>query len=135
HIYDIGIRDGETTFQRSQIAEQRVLGIEQTLGDGAVVRVEGYERRLSHVRPQFLNVEYNITVFPELARGHVRIDPTSALARGIELSIRRDASPVAWSASYTLASANDRVNGVDVARLLDQRHTVYADLSYTPRAP
>jgi len=72
-------------------------------------------------------------MFPEINWDRVRIDPERGLARGIELLLARDeARRIDWSVAYALASVTDHVDGRDIPRATDQRHTVTADWSYRP---
>lgn len=132
-LYGLHAKDGETTFYPAERAEQRVLGVEQVLKNGLVARAELYERRLADLRPRYANVGASIEVFPEINWDRVRVDPTTGIARGMELFLSRDgADHVDWSVSYALASAREQIDGRTVPRAVDQRHTVHGDWSYRP---
>jgi hypothetical protein len=132
-LYRLNAQDGETGFYPAERAEQRVLGVEQVMKNGLVARAEVYERRLSDLRPRYANLGPSIEVFPEINWDRVRVDPTTGIARGLELFVSRDgAEHVDWSVSYALASAREQITGRTVPRAVDQRHTVHGDWSYRP---
>jgi TonB-dependent receptor-like protein/carboxypeptidase family protein len=126
-------QDGIDQFTPAERAEHRVLGVEQALPNGFVARVEGYERRILEERPRYISVGPGIDVFPEITWDRVRIDPTSGRARGVEILVSRDVGAhTDWSLGYALASVTDRIDGRDVPRGTDQRHTVTADWAFRP---
>jgi len=126
-------QDGIGQFFSAERAEHRVIGVEQMLPRGLTGRVEVYDRRLSNQRPRFINAAPGIEMFPEINWDRVRIDPERGLARGIELLLARDeARRIDWSVGYALASVTDHVDGRDIPRATDQRHTVTADWAYRP---
>lgn len=132
-IFQLQIQDGESTFHDAEVAEHRVLGIEHIPWPGMRLRLEGYQRRLTDMRPRYLSLSNDIDVFPEARLDRVRLDPERGEARGIELFAQRAASGrLDWTASYGLAKVEDRIGGRDVARPIDQRHTVYVDLGFRP---
>jgi len=126
-------QDGVDRFFAAERAEHRVMGVEQLLGRGMMVRIEAYDRRLSHQRPLFVSTAPGIEMFPEILPDRVRIDPERGRARGIELLLSRDQGRRAdWSIGYARASVTDHIGGRDVPRSTDQRHTITADWSYRP---
>lgn len=71
---------------------------------------------------------------PELEEDRLRVAPERGRARGLELFLAREprGGHTRWSASYALASAEDRVGGVAVPRLEDHRHTLQLEVGYRP---
>jgi hypothetical protein len=132
-IYALQVQDGVSTFGPSEIANQRVLGVEQRLGEVGSFRVETYDRDLVRERPHYINLRAGTQIFPEFMRDRLLLDATSGHARGLELLARRAAPEgFEWSASYALSHVTDRVNGIDVPRTYDQRDAAYVDASYRP---
>ena len=132
-IYALQVQDGVSTFGSADIANQRVLGVEQRVGEVGSVRVEAYDRDLVRERPHYVNLRAGTQIFPEFLHDRLLLDATSGRARGLEFLARRPAAEgVEWSASYALARVTDRVAGVDVPRIYDQRHSAYVDASYRP---
>jgi hypothetical protein len=135
-LQELQVQDGVRTFFPAEHAEHRVLGIEHSAGGAVALRAEAYQRRLSRVRPRFLNVDNPINdVFPEASPERVRFAPVRGQAEGIELQARRESGRrIAWAASYTLSRAEDLDSaGRWVPRGLDQRHAVALDGAWQPR--
>jgi hypothetical protein len=125
--------DGVDQFGPADASEHRVLGVEQALPNGLTVRVEGYDRLMSAERPRFVNVSGDVEAFPEMDWDRVRIDPTQGRAHGLEFLLSRDlGAHNEWSVAYALASVTDRIDGRDVPRGTDQRHSISADWAYRP---
>lgn len=133
-LFELQTNDGISEFARAELAEHRVIGIEQKLPFGIEGRLEAYQRLLSRQHPRFLNALNSLDVFPEITQDRIRIDPGDGEARGIEFLIRPSSRrSFDWSATYALASIEDDISGRKVPRPIDQRHTFSADVSY--RAP
>jgi len=60
----------------------------------------------------------------------IRIAPASARARGLELSLSRAGQALSWWAIYSLAEVTDTVDGLEVPRAWDQRHSLQAGLTW-----
>ena len=135
-LYELPVEDGETEFHPAERAEHRILGFEHTFEgrQGArfrplTFRAEVYERRISASRPRFENLFDTISIVPELEADRVRLAPESGLARGLELFLGgRAGARVDWFASYAWARIEDRIDGVDVPRSIDQPHTLKLDV-------
>jgi hypothetical protein len=131
-LYQLQVQDGRTVFDRAELAEHRVAGIEHQASHNLALRMEVYERKLPRLRPRWTSVDNSIDVFPEIEPDRRLFAPASGRARGIELLVSRSpARRVAWTASYALARATDDV-GIQIPRTLDQRHTVALDLTWRP---
>lgn len=132
-IQELEVGDGETAFLPSERAEQMAVGLERKLGGGVALRVEAYRRVMADPHPDYVNAQQELQVFPEAAGDRIRIDPDRARSRGVEVLLERKTGPRwAWSASYVLAQAEDRVDGTWIPRRYDQRHTVGLFAAYRP---
>lgn len=131
-VHELSVGDGETLFQQVERAEQRVLGISHRLRNGVSLRLEGYERLIANPRTHWENLLDPTSLFPEAADDRVRVDPTRGRARGVELTAERRGDRFGWSASYSYARSEERVNGAWLPRQRDQEHTFYADISFRP---
>ncbi len=131
---DLAIDDGDTLFYPAERAEHRVIGLEQALGRGITGRFELYERRMSSLRPRYFNATNIFGPVPETEPDRIELRASSARARGVELLVTREpgASHIRWSASYALASVNDRVGDLTVPRLDDSRHVLQLEAGYRP---
>ena len=132
-LFSLQAEDGVSSFGRAERAEQRSLGVEQSLPNGMTARVETYERRLTHARARYANLGGDLWLFPELLWDRTLIERTAGRDRGLELQLaRKDARRSDWSVSYTLAMSTDEVGGRTVPRSFDERHAVHADWSVHP---
>ncbi|HJR62485.1 MAG TPA: TonB-dependent receptor [Gemmatimonadaceae bacterium] len=132
-IHQLQVQDGIQDFHHTEIAEHRVLGAEHLFASGVLLRAEAYQRKMANPRPQLLNLANELEPVPETEDDRLLYLPSSADVRGVELFARREsAERFDWSASYAYSVAEDVVDGQTIPRLFDQRHTVYADVAYTP---
>jgi outer membrane cobalamin receptor len=134
-LRNLDVINGVTEFYPAQRAEHRILGLSHAFRNGTSIRVEAYERRISHPWPEYRDLQPEMTdvVQEEFPEHIVRVDPTRALARGIELLVKRDVGgPFAWAATYALAEAEDEIEGEWIPRPRDQRHAVHIEFAYRP---
>jgi hypothetical protein len=132
-LHELDVADGDTVFHRAELAEHRVLGVEQPLGRGLSLRVEAYERITTRLRPRWENLDNAYDLFPEAQSDRVRLDAKRARARGVEVLVAGRVNPrLTWNASYALAKSEELLAGGWVPRARDQRHTFYADATYQP---
>jgi hypothetical protein len=130
-VYELQVHDGVTQFYPAEMAEHRVAEVEQQLTREISFRGELYERRMRDSRPRFANTSNRVQVFPEISDDRVQLNLTDGRARGLELFLTGShANGYSWSSSYALARAVDYIASREVARSIDQRHTVYLDGAY-----
>lgn len=147
-IQQLEVGDGETAYYPAERSDQVALGIQHRLRRGIDLRLELYDRRIADERPRFINLEQDLRIFPEVEGDRLRVDPVRGRARGVELTVeRREGGRWAWSASYSLALAEDEIPGLGgqpcgsdqvcsgrlwLPRLYDQRHTIDFQAGYRP---
>lgn len=131
-LYELAAEDGSSQFVRSERAEHRILGAEYDLRIGRApitLRAEFYERRLAKPRARYENLFDPISIVPELEADRVEIAPTRGLARGLELVASGGIGRrVGWLASYIYSRVEDRVDGHDMPRAIDQPHALRGDI-------
>jgi hypothetical protein len=133
-LFSLQTEDGVSSFAPAERAEQRTIGIEHSMQNGIVARVETYEKRLTRAHGQYANLGGDLWLFPELLWDRRLIDRTAGLDRGVELQLARsDAERMDWSVGYALSKSTDVVNGRTVPRAFDQRHAIHGDWSLHPR--
>jgi outer membrane receptor protein involved in Fe transport len=133
-INELPVSDGVEQFLPPQRAEHLVLALEHTFPAGINLRVEAYEKEMSHLRPRYESLLHSLTLLPELKPDRVLIVPDAAVARGIELRLEHTAARLGWWAGYSRSEAIDRVAGAEVVRSWDQTHAVAGGLSLqTPK--
>lgn len=124
-IHELDAPDGQASLASTESAEQVAVGLEHRTPGGWAFRLEGYRRDIEDPLAEFVNLSREINPIPEVEGDRTRIQGTEARARGIEAMVALEGTgPVAWSAAYALASAENRIDGVWRPRTLDQRHTV-----------
>jgi outer membrane cobalamin receptor len=130
-LNELQVEDGATRLYPAQVAEHRLLGFEHELGNGLLLRAEVYQKKISDPHPRFENIFERTSIHPELRYDRVLFAPTRAETRGIELLVKRDgdANP-RWWASYALAWAEDEIDGYQVPRSWDQRHSFRFSLTW-----
>lgn len=134
-LHELSVPDGERVFSPAERAEHRVLGLEQRLPRGVLLRTELYQRKGYRTRPRSENLVSLYNVFPEVQTDRVRIDSQDDDARGVEVLLERRAGGGAawgWSGGYAWARAEERVGSRDLPRARDQRHTLLAEVTYAP---
>lgn len=130
-LYELQVEDGETSFARTERAEHRSVGWERTFAGSVLFRAEAYERRIRHPRARWENLFEPISKVPEIEDDRVRIAPSSSLARGLELFLSASLGErTDFFLSYTWSRVEDRIDGRDVPRSIDQPHAVKADFDF-----
>ena len=130
-IHELQIEDGIEQFWPAQSADHLIAGISWPLRNGTSMRIEAFHKQLRDVRPRFENLYDPLGLIPELQPDRVRLEPQSAVSRGLEISANGDAGPWRWWAQYTLSDSVDRINGNDEARSWDQRHAAQAGFGWS----
>ncbi|MDH3351224.1 MAG: TonB-dependent receptor [Gammaproteobacteria bacterium] len=130
-INELQIEDGITNFWPAQRADHLIAGIRHMFRDKYSLRIELFRKNMRQVRPRFENMFDPLGLIPEIQPDRVRLDPVSAVSKGVELSIDRSNGPMTWWASYTLSEATDRIDGVDEFRSWDQRHAFQGGINWT----
>ena len=133
--HELHVADGETQLRRAERAEHKIIGYEHALGRGVSLRLEAYERTSWRLRPRWENVDNGYDLFPEAQPDRVLIQPKEGRARGVEVLLAsRGNRELTWNVSYALARAEERIATGWIRRAREQRHTVYADVTYVPNA-
>ena len=130
-IHELQIEDGVTDFFPAQQADHIIVGISRKLGSNHAIRLELFQKDMGDLRPRYENLYDPLALIPELQADRIRIAPTSALARGLELSVSRSGQSLSWWANYSLAEVTDTVDGMEVPRSWDQRHSLQAGLTWS----
>lgn len=136
--YELMVEDNDATFYTAEESEQWGLGYERTFSRTGwfplqSIRTEVYLRHSSNPRPRYENLFAGYHPFPEGEPFRVRVEPESATARGVEILLRgRGTSRWNWWINYALADTNDRLDGEQVQRRVDQTHSLNADMTFRP---
>ncbi len=133
-VQSLQIEDGITTFWPAQRADHLIVGMQHLTSNDTSIRLEAFHKENRDLRPRFENLYDPLGIMPELQADRVRLDPTRARARGIELSVDRTSGDWDWWASYTWSKVTDRIDGRDVPRSWDQRHAVQGGFAWNGEA-
>jgi outer membrane receptor protein involved in Fe transport len=129
-IQSLQVEDGVTNFWPAQRADHVVFGAQHLFASEMSMRLELFYKDIGQVRPRFENLFDPLGLMPELQQDRVRLDPSSARSRGVELSLDQRLGQFGWWASYTWSNVTDEINGVDVRRSWDQTHALQAGMDW-----
>jgi outer membrane receptor protein involved in Fe transport len=131
-INELQVEDGVTSFFPAQRATHLVLSFETELPGGSELRIEGYRKKYTSLRPRFENLFDPLVLLPELEADRVRVDLQRARASGIEILLtHRTGVPWTWWMAYTWSQAHDVVDGRSIPRSWDQRHALSAGVHWS----
>ena len=134
--YELAVEDGDARFYPAEESEQWVAGFEHVFGNGVSgavtgLRAEVYRRSVENPRPRYESLFEAFERLPEAEPARVRVEPESGRAEGFELILQGHAgSRVDWWINYALARTEEKIEGEEVPRSIDQRHTVNVDVNY-----
>jgi outer membrane cobalamin receptor len=118
-------------FFPAQRADHLVASLEHAFTPALEFRLEAYRKDYDALRPRFENLFDPFSLLPELQPDRVRVAPDEAVARGLEVLLRRRGDgPLDWWVSWAWAEARDDIDGRDVPRSWEQRHTLNGGLVY-----
>ena len=122
----LAVADGIVLPQPSRESRHFILGLEHMFGETGLFRVEIYEKRASGLEVRFENLFERVSLLPELLPDRSAIEPGSADARGIELSIEGGTSTFGWWANAALARTRERFPSGTFRRGWDERRSIKA---------
>ncbi len=144
-IDQVMVGDGETEFYPAETAEHWVAGLQHDFENGVHLRLEGYFKKYSDLRPDHRNSFYGLDGFSEASIDRIVVYRDKSVSRGLEIYLKKDTGgKMSWWASYVYAKTEDRVSSIgfsdgtaeifnrDMPTQNDQRHTCYFDWSYRP---
>ncbi len=129
-IQSLQVEDGVSRFWPAQRADQVIVGIRHLFANDIAVRAEVFIKEIRDLRPRFENLYDPLGVLPELQADRVRLDPSLAQARGLELSADRNAGAWDWWATYTWSKVTDQIGARDEPRSWDQRHALQSGIGW-----
>lgn len=130
-INELQIADGVSDFMPAQRADHVVVGLEHRFASGIDLRLEAYRKDYDDLRPRYENLLNTFILLPELKPDRVRVAPDGAVARGVEMSLRRQSEePLSWWLSYTWSEVTDTEGGRRTRRNWDQTHLVTGGIAW-----
>ena len=131
--YELAVQFGETEFYEAQRSEHWIVGYEGDVGRALTIRVDAYLRDVANPHPRWETLFDPFNPVPEVATDLVRLAPEAVSARGVEVYLAsRSTSSFSWWLAYTWSSIEDRLDGVDTPRFVDQTHALTASASWRP---
>ena len=109
-IDDVAALNNNTSYYPAELSEQWTAGIERVGRKGAVLRVEGFYKRGTELRPVFRNWKGAIDAFPEVNEDRILVTPHDNTTKGVEIYFDRPIGEY-WTAraSYSYAIADENV--------------------------
>jgi outer membrane receptor protein involved in Fe transport len=130
-VNELQISDGVERFEPAQRSDHLIASVEYRRPSGTELRLEAYRKNYRELRPRFENLLNTFVLLPELKPDRIRVAPERAIAKGMELTLRRtEPEAVNWWASYTWASVEDDDGPIEALRTWDQRHFISAGLAW-----
>jgi outer membrane receptor for ferrienterochelin and colicin len=131
-VNDLQVDDNVTQFSRPESVSSWVLGYSRRFGAGFSARLDVYEKNYDDLRPRFENALDPIELIPEGAADRVRIDASEARARGVELTVRREAERgLSGWICLSFARAEDHDADGWTPRAWEQRQSLSFGTSWT----
>ena len=131
-INELQVEDGVDEFQRAQVADHAIVGLEQDLPADWSLRVEAYRKDYRRPMARYESLYDPLSLAPDLRWDRVRIAPEEARAEGVEwLLTRRSESPWNGWLSYAWSRVVDSEHGVDTRRSWDQTHSAGGGLTWS----
>ena len=143
-IADLAALDGLNRYFPSELSKQATVGFEHHLPAGGTLRLEGYYKTGSRLRPVYRNWKGGLDVFPESSEDRILVYPERSTSKGVELFVDRSFG-TRWSvqAGYALSDVRERVSRIvnlNVPTPIvfdrthpwpeDQRHAANLDVTY-----
>jgi outer membrane cobalamin receptor len=132
NVNELQVEDNVTQFFEPERSQQFVVGYTRHFTRGLSLRVDLYDKEYSHLRPRFDNLLDPVQLIPEGDTDRIRIDAPEARARGIELTLRREAERgLAGWVALSIAKAEEKEQGVWYSRGWERRQTLAFGSSWT----
>ncbi len=130
-IQQLQVEDGLTEFFPAQRADHWIAGVQYRSEADYRFRAEAFVKDYSRLKPRFENLFDALALIPELEPDRVRLDPESALAKGLELTVEyRGERAINWWLTWSWAQVSDSINGRKQWRSWDQRHAFQGGMAW-----
>ncbi len=114
NLDEVSALDADTRYFRSERSDQWTVGWERVAGQGSLLRVEGYLKFGTHLRPVFRNWRGAVDAFPEPNEDRIRVIADENTSRGVEVYYDRPlGKSVTLRASYSFAITDEDVKRID----------------------
>jgi hypothetical protein len=132
---ELPVARNQLEFDQSTRSTMTVLAWEHDFPGGSTLRAELYEKKSRDPRPRLENLLDPIALVPELLPDVVLVEPDSSRATGFDVHATTTIGEHTdgWL-SYSWSHARDVIDGREVARSWDQRHSLAAGVTTDWRA-
>jgi hypothetical protein len=121
---ELPVERNRALFDPASTSEMRVLAWEHDFAGGLSLRAELFDKRTDDPRSRTENIVDPIVLVPELRPDEMLIDPSLGRTTGFDVHASGPLGDHAQaSLSYSWSHARDVVDGREVARSWDQRHS------------
>ena len=131
-IHELQVSDGRRRFQSAQHADHVVLGFSYRFRHPAWrLRLEAFFKRIREPKVRYENLFNPLVLLPEIKPDRMRVAPSEAYARGVEMTLAYHPNPdLHFWASYTRSQAVDRLEGHAYKRAWSQSHSLQSGFAY-----
>jgi outer membrane receptor protein involved in Fe transport len=134
-VNELQVEDDVTQFFGPEKSMHTVIGYSRRFAHGISARLDVYAKDYENLRARYENALDPLQLIPEGAVDRIRIDAPRARARGVELTVRREAERgLSGWLSYAYAHAEDLDSGRWTPRSWEQLQTVSFGGSWTGAA-
>jgi hypothetical protein len=144
NLDEVSALDADTRYFPSERSDQWTVGWERAGGAGSLLRVEGYLKFGTNLRPVFRSWKGAVDAFPEPNEDRIRVIADENTSRGVEIYYDRQLRKnLDMRASYSFAVADEDVKRIDNVNSgdplvydlshpgpQDQRHAANADFTW-----
>ena len=129
-INEVVLEDGEDGYFLPESADIALFEWSRQIGSDYVARAEIYSKKYRQVHPYYENLFSRLALQPELLSDRVRVSPTAARSKGIDISLSRKTDVFDWFIAYSYSDTKETIDGREVPRSWDQKNAVKADFSW-----
>lgn len=122
-IDDVLLEDAQLNYFRPEYADIAIFELQKNINNNYLLSAELYYKKYGNVHPYFENLFLTLHLHPQLFSDRVRVSPSSAFARGLDLRVKSLNDSFNWEAIYSFSDAKDIINGEEFFRSWDQRNT------------
>jgi outer membrane receptor protein involved in Fe transport len=125
-INELQINDGLAEFFPPQYADHFVASLAHNFSDDLEIRVEVFRKNYNELIPRYENAFNTLVLLPELQIDRARVDASTAVVRGAEMTMSGEFNVVSsrWWLSYAWSVAEESIQRQKVKRSWDQTHAV-----------
>jgi len=141
-IYELDIPDYDTNFYTAERAEHWIVGFDHDFNNKVKLKIDGYIKNISDLKPDYRNWHTFIKLFPEARFDRIEFNINNITSSGLEFTLEKAKnSRFNWHVSYSLSSMKEDIHSnvyegqeipvnEELPGMFDQRHTIYVDIGY-----